>query len=194
MECVISVNEEPEVARLLMNASIRRLQYRAELGEAEWQALLPDHDVFLCKWQGTPVAVHVLLRDPPGRARLLLSGSADRGDKQLRGVVGPANRLLHWHELLHYKTQGYRFYDFGGCDLDPASETYPVTQFKLSFGGEVAEEPMLYLSGNPLLRFGLRGFGAAQRLLRRVPWPEAWRKAFRSRPRSGASSSSDRTG
>ena len=73
-DCAISLNEKGDAARLLINNSIRRLRYRAELGESEWQALLPAHDIFLCRWQTIPMAAHVILRDHPRRARLLLSG------------------------------------------------------------------------------------------------------------------------
>jgi hypothetical protein len=183
MACMVSRNEEVEAARLLINESIRRLGYRAELGAEEWQALLPDHDIFLCRWQGMPVAAHVILRDRPGRARLLLSGGADRSDERLRSAVGPGNRFLHWSELLHYKAEGYRFYDFGGCDLNQESPHYRNTQFKLSFGGEVVEEPIVYLARNPALRALLRARGAAQGAVRKIPWPEAWLKALRARPK-----------
>ncbi len=114
MDCVLSCNEETEAGRLLINDSIRRLRYRAELSEKQWH------------------------------------------------------------------------YDFGGCDLDKESETYPVTQFKLSFGGQVVEEPILYLARNPALRAILRGQGAARRALRRIPWPESWLKAARTMPKLGS--------
>jgi lipid II:glycine glycyltransferase (peptidoglycan interpeptide bridge formation enzyme) len=182
-DCVISLNEKTDAARLLINDSIRRLQYRAQLDQNEWQALLPDHDVFLCRWQGIPVAAHVILRDRPGRARLLLSGGADRGDERLRAVIGPCNRLLHWHELRHYKAEGFHIYDFGGGDLDKKSPHYWNTQFKLSFGGEVVAEPILYLAKNPALRALLRLRSTARNALRKVPWPDAWLKAVRTRPK-----------
>jgi lipid II:glycine glycyltransferase (peptidoglycan interpeptide bridge formation enzyme) len=183
MECVISLNGEAEAARVLINDSIRRLRYRAELGESEWQALQPAHDIFLCRWQTIPVAAHVILRDPPRRARLLLSGSEDRNNERFHAVVGPCNRLLHWHELRHYKAEGFGIYDFGGCDLDKESSHYSNSQFKLSFGGEVAEEPVLYLAKNPALRAVLRTRSTAQDALRKVPWPEAWLKVVRTRPK-----------
>ena len=136
LDCAISCNKDTEAARLLLNDSIRRLQYRTELGDAEWQALLPVNDIFLCTVQGMPIATHAVLRDPPARVKLLLSGGADRADKRFRNLVGPCNRLLHWHELQHYKAQGFHYYDFGGIDLrENSSEPKPT--FKLSFGGEV---------------------------------------------------------
>jgi hypothetical protein len=183
MGCVVSRNEESDAARLIINDSIRRLRYRPEIGEAQWRDLLPVDDIFLCRWQGLPIAAHVVQRDHPGRAKLLLSGGADRSDDRLRGAVGPGNRILHWRELQYYKAEGYHFYDFGGCDVNKESPHYRNTQFKLSFGGEVVEEPMVYLAKNPALRAILRARGTAQGALRKVPWPEAWLKTLRSRPR-----------
>jgi len=185
MDCVVSLNEEIEAARLLINDSIRRLRYRHQMDEEQWQALLPDHDIFLCRWQGTPVAVHVLLRDFPGRARLLLSGSEDRANQRFRGIVGPSNRLLHWYELKNYKARAFHLYDFGGCDAPKASPPSSISQFKLSFGGEVVAEPILYLAENPALRTVLRGLGYARNALRRMPWPESWLQAVRTTPKLG---------
>ncbi|MCX6924418.1 MAG: peptidoglycan bridge formation glycyltransferase FemA/FemB family protein [Verrucomicrobia bacterium] len=183
MEFVVSRNEETEAARKLINDSIRRLRYRAEVGEEEWEATLPSHDIFLCRWQGIPLAAHTILRDHPGRARLLLSGGVDRSDERFRSAVGPANRLLHWHEMLYYKAEGFRFYDFGGCDPNPESSHYSITQFKLSFGGETVEEPIVYLAKNPARRGFFQGIGVVRGALRRIPWPETWLQAIRSRPR-----------
>mgnify|MGYP001386872042 CR=1 FL=1 len=180
LEYVISCNEDTEAARLLLNDSIRRLRYRSELGEAEWRALLPQHDIFLCRRQDTPLAVHVVLHDCPSRARFLLGGSADRKDERFRNFVGPANRWLHWHELRYYKTAGFRFYDFGGIELDQ-SLAEPIPQFKLSFGGQVVAEPMVYLAKNPALRAAFRGISAARNVARKLPWPQAWLNALRAR-------------
>lgn len=186
LECRISLNEETDDARLLLNDSIRRLRYRSELSPNQWKGLLADHDIFLCRWQGTPVVVHEVLRDFPGRARLILSGSEDRGQERFRGVLGPVNRLLHWHEILHYQAAGYRRYDFGGCELDKDSPEYPITQFKLSFGAEIVTERMIYLAKDPALRLFLRGLSTTRNVLRKVPWPETWLQAVRTNLKLGS--------
>jgi len=181
LDCAISLNEETEAARLLLNESIRRMRYRHEVTQQRWETELHLHDVFLCRWHGIPLATHVLLRDAPHRAKLLFSATVDRSDERFRPVVGPCNRLLHWHELRHYKAKGFHYYDFGGCDLDKAAPDYPITQFKLSFGGEVVAEPTLFLAKNPAVRALFRGLGAGQRAVRRLPWPEAWLQVVRTR-------------
>jgi hypothetical protein len=185
MDCVISVNEDQEAARILINDSIRRGKYRDELSETAWQALLPDHDIFMCRWQGSPVVVHVLLRDFPGRARLLLSGTEDRSHERFRGILGPANRLLHWQELLAYKAKGFSFYDFGGCVLDKEASEYSITQFKLSFGAEIKTEPHLYLAKAPSLRAFLKLGAFVRSTLRKLPWPEAWIRTLKTKPQLG---------
>ena len=172
------------MARQLLNDSIRRLRYRPELSEAQWRASLADYDIFLCKWQGVPLVVHAILRDKPGRALgPTLSGSVDRTEDRFRGAVGPANRLLHWEELRHYKQAGYHYYDFGGCTMDPASPEYPISQFKLSFGSEVVMEPTLYLARNPALRLTLRCIDTARKSLKQLPWPKSWVQRMRTSSR-----------
>jgi hypothetical protein len=182
MNCTVTLNEQVEAARSLINSSIRRLRYRNELSPDQWQDLLPHHDIFVCWWEGNPIAAHAMLRDLPARARMLLSGGEDRANEKFREVVGPANRLLHWHELQYYKSKGVRFYDFGGCDLREDAPEYPITQFKLSFGGQVVKEPLVYLAKNPGLRALLKGTVAFRSLARKVPWPTAWLQAVRSNP------------
>ena len=146
--------------------------------------MVPDHDIFLCRWQGLPVAAHVILLDRPARARLLLSGGADRNDERFHSAVGPGNRLLHWTELQYYKAEGYRSYDFGGCNLnDKKSPEYAIALFKQSFGAAIVEEPMLYLARNPALRALLHTHALARNALRKLPWPQSWLEATRTRPR-----------
>jgi len=186
MGLVVTRNENTEAARLLINDSIRRLRYRTEVSESAWQALLPDHDVFLCCHQEVPLAAHVMLPDRPGRARPILSGTADRNDPRVRDKVGHGNRLLHWREILYYKSAGYRFYDFGGCAFDDKkSPEYAISQFKMSFGAHVVEEPMLYLAKNPALHLALKGIGGARSALREIPWPESWIQRVRTLPKLG---------
>ena len=88
-----------------------------------------------------------------------------------------------WQELRHYQAAGYRYYDFGGCELDKAAVDYAITQFKLSFGGDVVSEPMLFLAKNPAVRALFRAMGASQRVVRKIPWPERWLQIVRTHPR-----------
>jgi len=183
MEFVILRNQELDTAFKLINESITRQSYRPALTKDEWQRLLPTHDVFLCQSQGSPLVVHVLMRAEPDRIKLLLSGTADRSDPRFHKAIGPLNRMLHWHELVTYKAEGYKVYDFGGSPIDKNSPQYPITQFKVSFGAEIVNEPILFLAKNPLLRMFLGGVGWVQRVGRTIPWPKSWLAAIRSNPR-----------
>jgi hypothetical protein len=74
------------------------------------------------------------------RTRLLHSCShhRDSDDSAVRGLIGRANRYLHWSDLLQFKEAGYALYDLGGwhqAGTDP--ELVRINQFKERFGGEV---------------------------------------------------------
>lgn len=73
-----------------------------------------------------------------GRARLLYSASQFRGKESgLRGLIGRANRYLHWRDILEFKMAGYRIYDLGGWNPDGAEdvEKQRINSFKEGFGG-----------------------------------------------------------
>jgi lipid II:glycine glycyltransferase (peptidoglycan interpeptide bridge formation enzyme) len=78
-----------------------------------------------------------------GRARLFQSSShfRDSSDPEFRKKTGRANRLLHWEDILYYKSKSLQYYDFGGwyggsSDLEKLS----INQFKEAFGGEKIRE------------------------------------------------------
>jgi hypothetical protein len=86
------------------------------------------------------------------RARLFQSASHFResGDPEKRKLIGRANRLLHWEDILYFKDMGLGYYDFGGWyGGDTDREKLAINQFKETFGGEKRREYsyMLPLSG-----------------------------------------------
>ncbi|HJQ74963.1 MAG TPA: GNAT family N-acetyltransferase [Gaiellaceae bacterium] len=100
-------------------------------------------DVVVAYVDGAPVAGHLVVRDPAaGRARLVFSASVRHEPGPLRALSGPVNRWLHWQELLFYREEGYRAYDFGG--VNPQSS---IGRFKLSFGGELERGTNVVLAG-----------------------------------------------
>jgi hypothetical protein len=73
------------------------------------------------------------------RARLLHSASIfrDVDDKDMRALVGRANRLHHFRDMLHFKAIGLTEYDLGGWNKDTEDEEVQrVNRFKESFGGK----------------------------------------------------------
>ena len=75
-----------------------------------------------------------------GRARLLLSASTAGADSELRKMIGRANRLLHWRDIVRFKEERVDLYDLGGWSgaSDPALAR--IDHFKAEFGGEIVVE------------------------------------------------------
>lgn len=99
------------------------------------------------------------------RAHLLYSASLlpSTQNVALRGLIGRANRLLHWQDMLYFKQLGMSAYDFGGIDvLNNSEETTRISQFKEGFGGKVVESynrtvPCTYKGRLALLMLRIRG-------------------------------------
>jgi len=64
-----------------------------------------------------------------------LSGSAERN------LIGRANRYLIWNDMLRYKEQGLRCFDFGGWYEGATDQALlKINEFKKGFGGQVVRE------------------------------------------------------
>jgi hypothetical protein len=76
------------------------------------------------------------------RVRLLHSASLFRGQAPARrGLIGRANRLLHWLEMQHFRGTGATLFDFGGWyEGQDDEEKLRVNEFKEGFGGTVRQE------------------------------------------------------
>ena len=58
-------------------------------------------------------------------------------DPAYRALVGRANRWLHWRDLLLFKAQGVKRYDWGGMFEDESGPGHAgINRFKRSFGGQ----------------------------------------------------------
>jgi hypothetical protein len=78
-----------------------------------------------------------------GRARLLYSASLFRNstDRVFRALVGRANRLLHWEDMIRFKSFGFEAYDFGGWyDGNTDEEKLKINAFKEGFGGRIEKD------------------------------------------------------
>jgi hypothetical protein len=82
-----------------------------------------------------------------------------------RNLIGRANRYLIWNDMLRYKEQGLRCFDFGGWYAGTTDQTLlKINEFKKGFGGQVVRE---YVCQQILT---LKGWGVLNtaRLLKRV--------------------------
>jgi len=126
------VRSKPEVAAI-NHSMLRRYEAHA--------------DIFMAYLDGNPVCGHVLLRDVEiGRARLLYSASRRFDDRETARLSGTLNRFLHWHEICAYREERFSAYDLGGIKEDKADG---ITQFKMSFGGDVLKEHTYLCTGIP---------------------------------------------
>jgi hypothetical protein len=101
-------------------------------------------DVAVAYVDDTAVAGHLVVHDPAAsRVRLVFSASVRHEPGPFQKLSGPVNRWLHWQELLRYREDGYRAYDFGGVNPET-----PIGRFKLSFGGELERGTNVVLAGS----------------------------------------------
>ena len=68
--------------------------------------------------------------------RLLYSVSVFREvqDSTERNLIGRANRMLHYDDMIYFKNMGYSIYDWGGYSKDP--NLVGINKFKNDFGGK----------------------------------------------------------
>lgn len=146
------VNERDAEARQLISEFISRSGYRRPMGDPEWEQYKTHTDIHSIYHEDTIVAAHLLILDPPNRVRLTISATQPRDDERYRHIVGPLNRRLHWEEFMYYKDRGFSEYDFGGVTLDATNSYHSISQFKLSFGGELKKQNDFFLIKNDLIR------------------------------------------
>jgi lipid II:glycine glycyltransferase (peptidoglycan interpeptide bridge formation enzyme) len=61
-------------------------------------------------------------------------------------MIGRANRLLHWEDILYFKQEGLSYYDFGGWSSDTTNlERQKINAFKESFGGVIIPQYSYYV-------------------------------------------------
>ncbi len=130
-----------------------RLLHLSETGnlEVSWSA----------RADGEALVYHVYLA-VANRARLLYSASLFRAssDAEFRNLVGRANRLLHWEDMLRFRAAGVKTYDFGGWYAGKEdAEKLRINSFKEGFGGKMEQ----YWNAEQLLT-------ARAKLAKKVQW------------------------
>jgi len=91
---------------------------------------------------GNILVSHANYRDPH-RASHLHSPSLypSLSDSAARNLIGRANRYLFWSNILRYKEQGLKWFDFGGWYPGTTdSARLNINEFKKGFGGKVTRE------------------------------------------------------
>lgn len=88
--------------------------------------------------QNTQLCSHSYLIDYEiKRVRLLQSATMRFSEDIDHNLIGRANKYLHFQDMIYFKNQGYKIYDWGGIAANPTdSSLIGINRFKKSFGGE----------------------------------------------------------
>lgn len=91
--------------------------------------------------QGNVLVYHANYRDKC-RATQLELPSLYRALPQsaARNFSGRANRYLTWSDILRFKEEGLKYFDFGGWHLGSDADMLSINDFKRGFGGKVVRE------------------------------------------------------
>ena len=83
------------------------------------------------------VVYHLYLSDEKNTI-LVYSASPvwENPDKEKVNAIGRMNKLLHWKDIVYFKTNGYSRLEWGGI-TDPVNPN-GIDKFKMEFGGEIA--------------------------------------------------------
>lgn len=91
--------------------------------------------------QGNALVYHANYRDPRRATALELpSLYRNLSDSKERNLIGRANRYLTWSDIMRYKEQGLKYFDFGGWYHGDDPGLLKINEFKRGFGGRVLRE------------------------------------------------------
>ena len=92
--------------------------------------------------QGNTLVYHANHRDHERATELYLpSLYRQASDSATRNLIGRANRYLTWSDILRYKEQGLKSFDFGGWYVGTTDQALlGINEFKRGFGGQVVCE------------------------------------------------------
>jgi len=92
--------------------------------------------------EGNPLVYHANYRDQHRATELYLpSLYRQLSDSAARNAIGRANRYLIWSNMLRYKEQGLKHFDFGGWYPGTTDQAMlNINEFKRGFGGQVVRE------------------------------------------------------
>jgi len=102
------------------------------------KALSEDENIYI---------MHSYLCDEEsGIVRLLHSASFyETDDNKISKRVGMANRMLHFDDVVYFKEQGYKIYDFGGYANNTTDKHLQnINDFKAAFGGNTINQSHYY--------------------------------------------------
>jgi hypothetical protein len=101
-------------------------------------------DIWVARLQDEPLVVRMMVADhDAGRVRFLYEGTSRFDRSERSRLSAPVGRWMHWRQMSAYAAKGIGKYDLGGI----GDGTSPIARFKLSLGGEPAEDRSCVLAG-----------------------------------------------
>lgn len=90
-------------------------------------------------FNGQIVSTHSYIVDKKiGIVRFYQSASSRFDNHFDPAGIGRANKLLQYRDMIYFKEQGYKIYDFGGYSENTQNKgLLGINQYKLSFGGKI---------------------------------------------------------
>ena len=162
-----SVVEDREELRAVHN-EFARAKHLPLVEERVLRAYWPKLLATKLSQDGKVLVMHGYLLDPESKRACQSHAAAlfrSTDDRQQQNLIGRANRLLHYLDMLALKERGFEVFDIGGYALNTTDpELQEVNAFKDSFGGQLVEESV-YTSLPLLLLRGVSGWlrGTARR-------------------------------
>jgi lipid II:glycine glycyltransferase (peptidoglycan interpeptide bridge formation enzyme) len=92
------------------------------------------------------LVAHSYVIDKQKGIAFLFQSASKRLDSNFdKTIISRANKLLTYHDIMHFKNVGFKKYDFGGYVENTKNKSLiGINQFKLSFGGEVKRYYIYY--------------------------------------------------
>lgn len=92
--------------------------------------------------QGNALVYHANYRNHERATELHLPSLYRKASESAtRNLIGRANRFLTWSDMLRYKEQGLKSFDFGGWYAGTTDQALlRINEFKRGFGGQVVRE------------------------------------------------------
>lgn len=128
-----------EIAQKYFNFcdSIGQSALKSNLKQNEFLKLIIQGNLVVSKAEFENGWIYHIYQTDGMNAMLWFSFSDYREKGVNKSLAGWANRGLHDHDIMYFREQGYRCYDWG--NIASRDEPNNIDKFKMSFGGELKE-------------------------------------------------------
>lgn len=140
-----SVIEEFETAYNAFCDEIQNESVRANYDHAMIMQMIAKNAIVLTKAeQHNLVVYHIYVTD--GEVVILDYSVSDfRNEDADKAAAGRLNKLLHWKDMMMFKAEGCKTYDWGNVSGRTADELSGIDRFKAGFGGVLTKQVSVFV-------------------------------------------------